>query len=96
MSEGRTRNTSLEIIQAKADSIRALDLSDVDADLSGLTPEDRSEMVERSPEDDEAIASVIREVEQEMQKESSSLPDFMTLMVVMVAVIGGLWYLRGK
>ena len=64
----------------------------MDADLSDLTPEDRSEMVERSPEDDEAIASVIGEVEREMQKESSSLPDFMTLVVVMVAVMAA-WYL---
>ena len=100
MNAERKRNTSLEIIQSKADSIRALNLEDVDEDLSDLTPGGiwtGSDMVERSPEDDEAVASAIREVEQEILKDDpGSNWDILNLAVVLLAVGCALWYITGK
>ena len=100
MSEARKRNTSLEIIQSKADSIRALDLDDVDADLSSLNPDgvwEDSDVVERTPEDDEVIASVIREVEQEILKEDTKVRwDVLNLAAVLLAVGCAIWYLQSN
>jgi hypothetical protein len=97
---GRQRNTSLEIIQSKADSIRALNLDDVDADLAGADADEARKRCssfaeERTPEDDEAIAAAIEEVEEEMTKASTWM-DILNLGVVMVAVAGGIYYLQIK
>lgn len=93
----RGRTTSLERLQAKADSIRSISLEDVDRDLSDMTGKsaERAEgsKLERSPEDDEAIAEAIGDVEQEITRDSS-WNDIISLLVVMVAVLGAMFYMQ--
>ena len=95
----RARTTSLERLQAKADSIRTISLEDVDRDLSDLantgaaTTGKKGSSLEATPEDDEAIAEAIGDVEHEITRESS-WNDIFNLLVVMVAVLGGMFYLQ--
>ena len=93
----RGRTTSLERLQAKADSIRSISLEDVDRDLSDMTGKSAEKAegskLERSPEDDEAIAKAIGDVEQEITRDSS-WNDIICLIVVMVAVLGAMFYMQ--
>ena len=95
----RDRTTSLERLQAKADSIRTISLEDVDRDMSELAKQGgnkkdkKGNSLERTPEDDEAIAEAIGDVEQEITRESS-WNDIFNLLAVMLAVLGGMFYLQ--
>jgi len=94
----RKRTTSLEVLQAKADNLRSMSFEDVDRDLSDLgknpTKTDKKHL-ERTPEDDEAIAEAIADVEHEIVRDSSWY-DIMNLVIVMVAVLGGMFYIQSQ
>ena len=77
--------------------MRAISLDEVDEDLSELAKRSSKKSggvgLERTPEDDEAIAEAIGDVEYELKRDSS-WTDIINLLVVMVAVLGAMFYMQ--